>query len=131
MTDTTFTANSDAGTNGIDWKRLFTSFSGRIDRKAFWIGFGVMAAVSMAVQFVLFSVVNASDFEVASIVATVPFIYPALAVYAKRCHDRGKSAWWLLMLIVPIVGFVWLVFELGTQPSVDTDMHEDAVAASA
>ena len=40
-------------------------------------------------------------------------IYPAVALYAKRCHDRNKSAWWLLLLIVPVIGFIWFIIDLG------------------
>jgi len=32
------------------------------------------------------------------------YIWAALAIYAKRLHDRGKSAWWLLAYVaLPIV----------------------------
>ena len=68
------------------------------------------------------AVVDHSDLEVASI----PFIYPALAVYAKRCHDRGESALWLLMLIVPIIDLVWFICELSLQPAID---ETEALAA--
>ena len=123
MTDTAITHHTDTPRSNIDWVRLFTSFRGRIPRSTFWIGFAILVAVSAAVQFGVFAAVNASDLEVAMIVAAVPFVYPALALYAKRCHDRGKSAWWLLMLAVPIAGFVWLVYELGMQPSVAPDPY--------
>ncbi|ABK44440.1 protein of unknown function DUF805 [Magnetococcus marinus MC-1] len=32
----------------------------------------------------------------------------------KRLHDRNKTGWWLLpMLLIPLVGWVWLIVELG------------------
>jgi uncharacterized membrane protein YhaH (DUF805 family) len=39
-----------------------------------------------------------------------------LAVYAKRWHDRDKSGWWTLISIVPVIGFVWILVELGCLP---------------
>jgi hypothetical protein len=36
-----------------------------------------------------------------------------LAVMAKRYHDRGKSAWWILIFLIPIVGGIWQWIELG------------------
>jgi len=36
-----------------------------------------------------------------------------LAVYTKRWHDRNKSGWWSLILLIPIVGPIWMLVELG------------------
>lgn len=119
MTDQTTAIEFNAAGTGIDWKRLFTSFSGRIGRKSFWAGFAVIFAASMLVQAGVFAAVNASDAALVAAISSVIFIYPALAVYAKRCHDRGRSAWWLLILFVPVVGVVWLIWELGVQPGTE------------
>jgi uncharacterized membrane protein YhaH (DUF805 family) len=40
-------------------------------------------------------------------------IYLALALYAKRWHDRDKSGWWSLIILIPIIGAVWMLVELG------------------
>ena len=40
-------------------------------------------------------------------------IYPMLAVYAKRWHDRDKSGWWTLIGLVPFIGAIWLLVECG------------------
>ncbi len=99
--------------SNINWISLYTSFSGRIDRMTFWIGVAGLVVAGAILQGTVFSVVNASDAEIVALVSSLVFVYPALAVYAKRCHDRGKSAWWLLMLVVPLAGFVWLIVDLG------------------
>ena len=40
-------------------------------------------------------------------------IYFAFAVYAKRWHDRDKSGWWTLIILVPFIGGIWLLVECG------------------
>jgi uncharacterized membrane protein YhaH (DUF805 family) len=50
------------------------------------------------------------------LVAFVVVAYAQLAVYAKRFHDRGKSGWWVLIALVPVIGFVWILIELGMLP---------------
>ena len=40
-------------------------------------------------------------------------IYLALALYAKRWHDRDKSGWWSLIGLVPFIGAIWILVELG------------------
>ena len=38
-------------------------------------------------------------------------LWPSLAVCAKRWHDVDKSAWWILISLVPFVGgIIALVF---------------------
>jgi uncharacterized membrane protein YhaH (DUF805 family) len=41
------------------------------------------------------------------------FAWPSLAIYVKRWHDRGKSGWWVLIVFVPIIGYLWLLIECG------------------
>ena len=36
-------------------------------------------------------------------------VLPSLAVSARRLHDSGRSAWWVLLLFVPVVGVVTLI----------------------
>lgn len=34
---------------------------------------------------------------------------PFLAVTVRRLHDTGKSGWWCLSGLIPIVGTIWLI----------------------
>ena len=40
-------------------------------------------------------------------------LIPAIIVHIKRFHDRDKSGWWVLIGLVPIIGAIWLLIELG------------------
>jgi len=40
-------------------------------------------------------------------------LWPSLAVQAKRWHDRDKSAWWVLINFVPLIGTIWSLVENG------------------
>ena len=51
--------------------------------------------------------------SVPMLIVYVIFLYPWLALYAKRWHDRGKSGWWSLIVLVPILGAIWILVELG------------------
>ncbi|MEE4277317.1 MAG: DUF805 domain-containing protein [Halieaceae bacterium] len=35
---------------------------------------------------------------------------PSLAVLARRLHDIGRSGWWILIIFLPIVGFLILLY---------------------
>ncbi|WP_406873527.1 DUF805 domain-containing protein [Aminobacter sp. P9b] len=108
----------------MDWKYLLTSFDGRINRAKFWACVAVFV-----VTWVVFTILirafglNLADPNpdmavffaraAASFVFGLLMMYMALAVYAKRWHDRGKTGWWSLIAIVPVIGTVWIVVELG------------------
>ena len=100
----------------MDWKYLFTSFEGRINRKPLWLGILVMIAISIVASILdlIFGTMPAeSGFGVISGIVSLIMIYPVLALYAKRWHDRGKSGWWSLITLVPLVGAIWIIVELG------------------
>ncbi len=40
-------------------------------------------------------------------------LVPAIMVHIKRFHDRDKSGWWLLIGLIPLIGPIWLLIELG------------------
>ena len=42
---------------------------------------------------------------------TLAVLIPAIAVSVRRLHDTGRSGWWLLIVLVPLIGtIVFLVF---------------------
>ncbi|MEA1950962.1 MAG: DUF805 domain-containing protein [Planctomycetota bacterium] len=42
-----------------------------------------------------------------------PILWISLAIQAKRWHDRDKSAWWILIGFVPLIGPIWVLIEVG------------------
>ena len=60
-----------------------------------------------------FYIGGGSQMGIVGLLVSLASIYFALAVYAKRWHDRDKSGWWSLIAIVPFIGFVWILVELG------------------
>ena len=44
----------------------------------------------------------------------MPVIYwITICVLGKRWHDRNKSAWWILIAFIPIIGALWFLIECG------------------
>lgn len=103
----------------MNWKNLLFSFEGRVGRGAYWglmvasiVLFGGLTAMSVM------SALDAGDpaagggaLQVVTMVAALVFLWPALAIQAKRWHDVDKSGWWILINLVPAVGgLIALVF---------------------
>jgi uncharacterized membrane protein YhaH (DUF805 family) len=91
----------------INWPHLLLSPRGRITRAEWWIG-----SVALLVVDAVAAALN--RFAGISFVAALLFLlilYCALAVTAKRLHDRDRRGWWILMF--PL-GFVVLLSVLTT-----------------
>ena len=105
------------------------SFDGRLNRAKFWL---ILIATDIAV-FVLLAILVAvtggsmtmgedgsmptmGGGVIGNLVALVIFVAAAwigFAVGVKRYHDRGKSGWWVLIVLVPVIGGLWYLIECG------------------
>ena len=97
-----------------DWKYLFTSFDGRINRAPFWAG--VLVLIGANVVLAIIGSVLGMIFGPLSYLASIGsliLIYPAVALYAKRWHDQAKSGWWTLVALVPLLGAIYTIYMLG------------------
>ena len=100
---------------------LFLTNAGRLNRKAYWIGILVLVATYGILLIVVLGVFDLNrpsgkNFDFASSVTKLAFLYPAINLGIKRYHDRGKSGWWVLIGFVPIIGQIWYLFEAGFLP---------------
>jgi uncharacterized membrane protein YhaH (DUF805 family) len=92
----------------------FATFSGRSRRKEYWyftlvylIAEVVLAVIDMATG--LYS--ESTGIGVLSGIFALAMLLPSLSVTVRRLHDTGRSAWWLLIGLIPLLGaIVLLVF---------------------
>ena len=96
----------------MDLKHLLLSFDGRINRQPYWL-YILAVIVVVGVPLALFFEPDTPSYDTASAIASLILLYPSLAVQAKRWHDRNKSAWWILINLIPIVGGLWTLIECG------------------
>ena len=95
---------------------LFTRADGRIDRFDFWTGncvLGLFPILGIVLDVKLGTRFTEHDLGVFHLIFALISIYPFSLLSAKRWHDRGKSGWWTLILLVPIIGLACLLIELG------------------
>src|SRR4029077_20551354 len=62
---------------------------------------------------VLLTFLEATFGRASSLLLYPPLAWAAGALVAKRLHDRGRSAAWMLAALVPLLGPLWLAVELG------------------
>lgn len=51
------------------------------------------------------------------VLVAIQTIYSQVAVAVERCHAVGRSGWWCLLLMVPLVGPLWLLLDLTFRPA--------------
>jgi uncharacterized membrane protein YhaH (DUF805 family) len=105
----------------MQWGNYLFSFNGRINRAKMWLFYVVVWAFEMAVflaLLLLYALLLAAGvidkntapdgrspaLGIAACIVIGLFLvavyYAYLAVIAKRLHDRGRSAWWILAFLV-------------------------------
>ena len=106
--------------DNIDFKDLLLSFQGRIRRLHYWIGAIAVSVAAGVIVGILGAVGGmANNGAVSLIVSLLSLVVYAAALWAdialgiKRCHDRDKSGWFLLIGLIPIIGGLWLLVDLG------------------
>ncbi|MGP1446794.1 MAG: DUF805 domain-containing protein [Candidatus Limimorpha sp.] len=100
--------------------RQYADFSGRASRQEFWmfVLFNLLFAMAWALVAGLLTGLLGDSFNQES---RLIFMYkliaiyyavttvPAMAVGVRRLHDTGRSGWWMLIGLVPLVGSIWLI----------------------
>ena len=91
----------------IDFVYLFSSADGRINRQRWWIGVGTLFIVGL-ISAILFGNTGLVPFVIG-----ILMLLAGIMLHIKRCHDRDKSGWWCLLLLIPVVGTLWALIDLG------------------
>ena len=100
----------------------YAVFSGRATRKEYWLFFFLSIIIYILLSFsegflegflqLDFVGPYGPPVPVLSFVYIIALLTPSLAVGVRRIHDAGKSAWWLLAGLIPILGAVSLAILL-------------------
>jgi uncharacterized membrane protein YhaH (DUF805 family) len=78
----------------------YADFTGRAARPEYW-WFVLFIFIAYAVLTAIYRPLG--------LVFDLAVIVPHLAVGARRLHDTDRSAWWLLIGFVPLVGIIVLI----------------------
>ena len=102
-------------------KRFFdnyANFRGRSSRSEYWYIQLVSLFISM-----IDTAVNSDTFTSVLGVAYLAVIIPSLAVGIRRLHDIGKSAWYLLWVLLPIIGWIVLLVAYVTESKPEDNVY--------
>jgi uncharacterized membrane protein YhaH (DUF805 family) len=111
--------------------KKYTDFNGRAPRPEFW-WFVLFTAVVTTIASVVDALVgiHIRGDGLLQGIAAFALLLPSLAVGVRRLHDVGQSGWWLLLLIVPVLGPLILVYLFFVRDSVPGNKYGPSPGAS-
>ena len=91
-------------------KNKYATFSGRAARSEYWwfaLFCFVVSLILTAIDIVLLSSESFLTFDT---IFSLAVLVPSIAVGVRRLHDLGRSGWWLLIILIPLIGILILLY---------------------
>lgn len=84
----------------------YAGFQGRAARKEYWM-FALINLIIVLILSLLEWLLHINN--ILTGIYDLAVLIPSLAVGARRLHDTGKRGWWLLIGLIPVIGFIILI----------------------
>ena len=99
----------------IDWYKdvvmnKYALFSGRASRPEFWY-FTLVNFIVSVILGIIDSILgtNSSGAGLLGGLYSLAVLLPGIGVGIRRLHDTNRSGWWLLLLLIPVLGWIALI----------------------
>ena len=89
----------------------YVVFTGRARRSEYW-WFVLFSAIVNLVAGILDAALGTDYYRGGgwiSTIASLALLLPSLAVAIRRLHDTSRTGWWILIGLVPIIGWIVLI----------------------
>jgi uncharacterized membrane protein YhaH (DUF805 family) len=91
---------------------VFLALRGRVSRRTFWL-YGVVALLGLGLLgHALLGIAGIKRVH-ADVIVNLGLVWPAIAISAKRWQDRDRAPAWVLVSLIPIVGWLWALVDNG------------------
>ncbi|MFD9075828.1 DUF805 domain-containing protein [Streptomyces lasiicapitis] len=95
----------------VDVLKKYTVFNGRARRAEYWM----FTLFNLVISLVLALIDMATGLTpILEVIYTLAVLLPGLAVGARRLHDTGRTGWWQLLFLLPVIGLIILIVMLCT-----------------
>ena len=87
----------------------YATFSGRARRPEFWWFYLFQFIVNIGLSILDLAIAGAGGPKVLALLGYLALLLPWLAAGVRRLHDTDRSGWLMLLLFIPLVGFIILI----------------------
>jgi uncharacterized membrane protein YhaH (DUF805 family) len=88
----------------------YFNFQSRAARPEYWYFALFVIVVSILTAIADFVAFGATEIGPINGLFSLATLFPSLAVGARRLHDIGRSGWFLLLILLPIIGWIVLIY---------------------
>ncbi|UZE95479.1 DUF805 domain-containing protein [Alkalimarinus alittae] len=88
--------------------KKYADFSGRARRKEYWMYFLFYMIFYIGLA-IIDGVVGTM---LLAFIFSLVMLIPSISIATRRLHDTGRSGWWQLIALIPIVGAIVLIIFL-------------------
>jgi len=92
--------------------KQYTDFTGRARRKEYWFFtlFNVLISLALGIMDNALGTYSA-EFHTGLLegIYSLAVFVPGLSVTVRRLHDTNRSGWWLLIALIPLLGWALLL----------------------
>ncbi len=104
--------------------KKYAKFDGRAHRTEFWMFVLVSLLISIGLSIIDVVIGTEGDYGgLLSGLYGLAVLIPSLAVGARRLHDTGRSGWWQLLGLIPIIGAIILIVWFATKGHESENQH--------
>lgn len=105
--------------------KKYAVFKGRSTRSEYWyftfislIIYGLFYLYDIAMMYG-----NDINFPIFSQMYNLMVVIPSLALGVRRLHDVGKSGWWIWIVLIPLVGFIFLIYFITRDSQIESNIY--------
>jgi uncharacterized membrane protein YhaH (DUF805 family) len=99
----------------MDWRDLYFSVSGRIDLKRYWLASLPLIGAQIVAEILIGSADEPGLLALGALL-WLGVVILGVVITIKRLHDRNRSGWFMLVTLLPLLGAIWLLIEVGFLP---------------
>jgi uncharacterized membrane protein YhaH (DUF805 family) len=85
--------------------KKYAVVSGRARRSEYWY----FVLFNLIIFIILTIIDYAINSAILSTIYSLAVLIPSIAVAVRRLHDTNRTGWWLLIGLIPIIGFIVLL----------------------
>jgi uncharacterized membrane protein YhaH (DUF805 family) len=109
----------------------YATFTGRARRSEYWYWTLFVVLASLCMSILDLAIFGTPDGGPLYAVFTLATLLPAIAVGVRRLHDVDRSGWWLLIVLVPLIGWLVLLFWFVTKGTTGSNRFgEDPISGA-